>query len=729
MSVAASGSALLALLALCFWLTSLDFGNFRPENPTITFVLWVMSTCVVIGTIAVGFLLFRYLIKLYIERRQNQLGSHIKTKLVTGVLVLCMVPITLHVIFSISLLNRNLDKWFSQPTVQMLESTQAIMEETSSVLIQRIQHDAAWIATQPETTSTLSIGNATDAMREIAQQIQAEYIVLTPSGAAAPIIILESNKPTTEIITHIPSRNSTENSSGIAGDWVYSTTPVTSEQGALGNLTLAWRLPETIQSEYTFMQSFIQQWQVLEGARPVIWRSYVNLLALITLFMLFIAVWLAQFASKQIIRPIEALVTATDELAGGRLDYRVKTPATDELAGLVKSFNQMSQTLESKTGQLEKSNAELAVANSELKQHRRFINAILESISPGVVSVTEKGEILKFNESAQKLMAPKGFSVVQTITELLSGDDQAAFDQLFKRARRTGTANREFKVQRQERILHLNITVSLLKSVDKVYGFVVVFEDMTELMQGQRSAAWQEVARRLAHEIKNPLTPIALATGRIDRLLERYEEVETEEERTSLQENLKQSTSTIIREVHSLKTLVNNFSDLARFPTIRPESINLNNVVLDAVSVFEGRLPGIKLIVETDPDIPLAHIDPEPFKRVIVNLIDNAAAVVQNSWVKEIVVSTAARSGARNIELTVADSGPGISPENKAKLFLPYFSTKERGTGLGLTIVRGIVQDHKGSIRVEDNQPSGSRFIIEIPVATGKPAELQGVHA
>jgi nitrogen fixation/metabolism regulation signal transduction histidine kinase len=273
--------------------------------------------------------------------------------------------------------------------------------------------------------------------------------------------------------------------------------------------------------------------------------------------------------------------------------------------------------------------------------------------------------------------------------------------------------------------MHLAVTVSSLDPGKAHRGFVVVLEDTTEIMRAQRSEAWQEVARRLAHEIKNPLTPVALAAGRIDRLLERFDTASDPRERDTVRDRLAQSTRTINREVQSLKTLVDSFSDVARFPAIRPEATDLNALVRDAVKVFDGRLPGVRLSVDADPSIPTARIDPEPFKRVIVNLIDNAAEVVQARWVKEIVVSTRSRLEDSVVELAVADSGPGISPENKQKLFVPYFSTKERGTGLGLSIVRSIVQDHHGTIRVEDNHPTGSRFIIEVPTAVGKKAELQ----
>ena len=296
---------------------------------------------------------------------------------------------------------------------------------------------------------------------------------------------------------------------------------------------------------------------------------------------------------------------------------------------------------------------------------------------------------------------------------------------MFGSARRTGVATREFEVKRGGEPQHLSVTVSSLDSGQAQSGFVVVFEDNTELVRAQRSEAWQEVARRLAHEIKNPLTPVALAAGRIEVQLDRYAAAKTDAERAAIRETLESLTHTIDREVRSLNTLVSSFSDVARFPTIRPEANDINAVVGDAVSVFDGRLPGIDLRLITDPEIAQAEIDPPAFKRAIVNLIDNAADVLQESWVKEIVVSTQGRPDSDAVEVIVADSGPGISAENKERLFLPYFSTKNRGSGLGLPIVRSVVEEHGGSIRVEDNQPAGTRFVIELPAVAKEPAELR----
>lgn len=714
------------LLALCLWLTSFDFGDFRPESPAATFVLWALSTSVVLGTIALGFLLFRNLVKLYIERRANKPGSRIRTKLVFGVLALSIAPIALHVWFSITLLNRNLDKWFSQPTVEVLRSAERLIDGANQESLRDLGAAAARIAASPQFERAMTAEDPA-ALRAMLGEIDADYVAAIPSETSEDRLDVASEGTTVpQSLGSISRADLMDHPRAVLDDWQYSSAALPSGNGYV---VLGRRATEAMSKERAFMQAQVQEWQGFEAARPLAWRESAYQLALITIFMLFIAVWLAQFASKQITRPIEALVTATGELAGGHLAYRVKTAATDELAGLVAAFNSMSQALESKTSQLEESNRDLARANTELEERRRFIDAILQSITPGVVSVDGSGEILKFNESARRMAAPRQIASLRSVTDLLEGADKSAFEHMFSSAQRTGIATRDFEVDRSGRRMHLSVTVSSLDSEDSRHGFVVVLEDTTELLRAQRSEAWQEVARRLAHEIKNPLTPVALAAGRIDRLIERFDDASEPQERMRIRDRLAQSTRTIDREVQSLKALVDSFSDLARFPAVRPESTDVNVLVEDALSVFEGRLTDITITFSKDSQAPLAKVDPEPFKRVLINLIDNAAEVVQKCWVKEIVVSTRSMQDQTGVEVVVSDSGPGISPENKEKLFLPYFSTKDRGTGLGLSIVRSIVLEHGGTIRVEDNEPTGSRFIIEVPAAASETAELEEATA
>ena len=379
--------------------------------------------------------------------------------------------------------------------------------------------------------------------------------------------------------------------------------------------------------------------------------------------------------------------------------------AVDELASLVRSFNAMTEALE--TNRL------------ELESRRRFTETILESIPTGVISLAPDGRILKVNAALSNILRRETLAHAEKLEDLFTREDTAEIKHLMKRARRTGLASTQLEVRTERRRLQLAVTVSALETT-LTSGFVIVIEDTSELLRAQKAAAWHEVARRIAHEIKNPLTPIALSAERILRQLDR---AATLPEASPI---FRECANTIVREVESLKTLVDEFAQFARFPAAQPVPADLNEVVESGLAVFSGRLDGIQVTKELAPDLPAVGLDREQFKRVVVNLVDNAAEAMQDSLVKRLFVSTSA-TAAETVELVVADTGCGISAEEKEKLFLPYFSTKGRGTGLGLAIVSHIVAEHGAHIRAEDNFPAGARFVVEIPaLVPAEPAEVRG---
>jgi len=404
-----------------------------------------------------------------------------------------------------------------------------------------------------------------------------------------------------------------------------------------------------------------------------------------------VATWIALFLAKQISVPISALLEAASEVRKGNLRHRVQVHAADELGSLVRGFNEMTQELE---------------ANSrELDRRRRFTEAILESIPTGVISIGPDGSIHRVNRALAKIFPER--QAATRLEDLFSREDTAEIKYLMKRARRTGAASGEIEIRTASRKLRLAITVSALEE-KLTSGFVVVLEDTSELLRAQKAVAWHEVARRVAHEIKNPLTPIALSAERIGRQIERLN-LPPANARI-----LNECAATISRSVESVKTLVDEFSQFARFPAAQLARGDLNEVVAGALAIFQDRLDGISIETRFAPDLPPVNLDREQFQRVVVNLVDNAAEAMQESLVKHLEISTQQGAGDM-VELAVADSGPGVSADDKEKLFLPYFSTKNRGTGLGLAIVSHIVAEHRGHIRVEDNRPAGARFTIEIP--------------
>jgi PAS domain S-box-containing protein len=354
---------------------------------------------------------------------------------------------------------------------------------------------------------------------------------------------------------------------------------------------------------------------------------------------------------------------------------------------------------------------ELEGNSRELENRRRFTETILESIPTGVITLAPDGRIQHVNRALRGLFPEERLDRGTTLADLFPSDDLTEIQYLMKRARRTGLAASQIDLEKPGRVLHLSVTVSALSAHEReASGFVVVLEDSSELLRAQKAAAWHEVARRIAHELKNPLTPIALSAERIARQLDRGA-LTPEAQRV-----LRECAATIGREVESVKTLADEFSRFSRFPAAQPVACDLNEIVRNGLGVFAGRLDGIELRLDLTPLLPPVNLDPEQFKRVVVNLVDNAAESMRESLVKRLLVATRSTSP-ETVELLVADTGCGISADDKEKLFLPYFSTKGRGTGLGLAIVSHILGEHGGRIRVEDNRPAGACFYVELTAA------------
>jgi two-component system nitrogen regulation sensor histidine kinase NtrY len=677
------------LVALVVWQGSFNFGKYGPSDPQQTFVFWAISSLIFVLMVTLGFILVRTVVKLYIGRRSNREGSRIQTKLVAGALALSITPALFLVLFSYEVLNRNLDKWFSQPAESSHQTFVQISETLRNELKDEAELQAALLAAQPETRRLLVEGAWTPGFLErFAKEQDLAAAAILPAGGGVPL----------DFVGQYPIRPSGDNHTVIARH------PVEIDGAAKGVVELASRVPIDFVKKQLEIDKSDRDLKELAGNRRNVRVFYLLFMAMITLFVLFVATWLALFLSKQISVPISALLLAAGEVRRGNLKYRVNVRAIDELASLVRGFNEMTQELE---------------ANSrELDARRRFTEAILESIPTGVISIASDGSIRRVNRALGRMFPTAQVTAATRLEDLFSREDTAEVKYLMKRARRTGLASRELEMRTERQTLHMAVTVSALEE-KLTSGFVIVLEDTSELLRAQKAAAWHEVARRVAHEIKNPLTPIALSAERISRQLERLP-LPAENRRI-----LNECAATISRSVESVKTLVDEFSQFARFPAAQPVRSDLNEVVESALAVFNGRLDGIDMQVQLAPGLPPVNIDKDQFQRVVVNLVDNAAEAMQDALVKRLFITT--QPGApESVDLVIADTGCGISPDEKEKLFLPYFSTKGRGTGLGLAIVNHILSDHGAQIRVEDNPPTGARFTIEIPALVdsdnGEPA-------
>ncbi|MDQ6706487.1 MAG: ATP-binding protein [Acidobacteriota bacterium] len=667
-------------ITLVVWQGSFNFGPYAPADPEQTLILWGVSTLIFVLMVTLGFILVRTGVKLYIERRSNREGSRIKTKLVVGALALSFMPVFFMVLYSVNVMNRNLDKWFTRPVeaerldfIQIAEALQKEMQD-------KVDAQAALLAASPEARLQLAGGTpANDYLKRFCIEHGIAAAQVLRPGTRTPAAAWGKMPPS------VPAK-------GVKPEFVWAHQPVYLSGSEIGAVALASRFPIDVAQKQREIESYNEAYGELTLQRKNIRQSSLLLLALITLFVLFVATWIALFLAKQISVPIAALVHAAEQVSKGNLQHRVEVGAIDELAGLVRGFNQMTHELE---------------ANSkELDARRRFTEAILESIPTGVISVAADGSIQRVNRALQRIL-PHATTVPGMRLEALFGrEDAAEIRYLMKRARRTGLASQQLDLKSNSQTQHLAITVSALED-KSTSGFVMVLEDTSDLLRAQRAAAWSEVARRVAHEIKNPLTPIMLSAERIIRQLARAPV------RAEVDGILRECAEMILAEAQSVKCLVDEFAQFSRFPAAQPARCDLNEVVESALAVFAGRLDGIEIRTEFAPELPPVHVDREQFKRVVVNLIDNAAEAMQDSLVKHLYIATQA-GVADTVELIVADSGCGITADQREKLFLPYFSTKGRGTGLGLAIVNHILADHEAHIRVEDNLPSGARFTIEI---------------
>ena len=675
--------------------------------------------------VALTLVLGRNLLKLYAERRRGVAGSKFRTRLVVVSLLLSFLPVIAMFWFSYGLMNRSIDKWFSQPVEEVRADTAAMSALLYDYAGQNATSEAQSIAQTDEFERAFANGDFADATAELREHIptlQGGFVLAlnNNNGNGNAAASLNTPAPWTQMKAGFPLQ------SALRGehphfqwgqtDYIVAAAPL--QQGAAVVL-VAMPLPPKFAQTARQIQESQKRYIELAAKRKLFRRTYIGYLLLLTVVVLFASTWLALLLSKLVNRPVAALAAGTEAISKGQLDYRVDIRATDELAELVQSFNSMAEQLESSRRQIETSSRDVGAANEALESRRRYIETVLESLPTGVISIDAERRVTLANAAFSRMFYLERSEYVSPATlvnlplrDVIPGDVLADLEPLLRRADRMGitAANMELALPRAQ--LNVAVTVSALRHAAEGLGYVLVFEDLSDLLRAQKQAAWREVARRVAHEIKNPLTPIALSAERIHRHLTRG----TAPDAASL-EVIRTCAETIRNAVETVRTLVDEFSVLARFPASRPQPASLNNLVEAALIMFNGRLEGIHLRTELAHDLPSVMADPEAIKRAVANLVDNAAEAMQDAILKEITISTSLVASRDAVELVVSDTGQGVSRDLKERLFLPYFSTKQRGTGLGLAIVSRIVEDHRGSIRVEENKPFGSRFVVELPVA------------
>jgi nitrogen fixation/metabolism regulation signal transduction histidine kinase len=728
-------TGLIVLAAIIFLLVTIvssqqafNLTFLRPTTSEQTLIFSALSALIFLALVALTFVLLRTLVKLFAERRGGVLGSHFKTKMVVGALGLSFGPVIFLFLFSYALMNRSIDKWFSWPVEEVRQDTAAVGTLLSSYAMENAKAEATSLVESPEAQQGFQTNNFTLVMnvfRRRERALQGGFAVAVVDDEAEAGYRLPEPWPLLRqhIGEHQGSMLPLPKSVKISGVEYMLGAAVIGGRG--GWVLVGMPLPAALSRTMAQIESSQQRYLELAQQRKLVRRTYMGILLLLTVLVLFATTWLALFLAKIVTRPVVALAEATQEISRGRFEYRVSVPAGDELGRLVESFNRMAAELESSRQQIESSSRDLADANVAIEQRRRQMETVLESIPTGVLSLDADRRVTHANRALQRIFREAGvpgatFTAGTALEDLFSAEVVQDLRHMMRKADRMTSTTSQIEIAVGRHSLNVAVTVASLEARQRL-GYVLVFEDLSDLLKAQRQAAWREVARRVAHEIKNPLTPIALSAERIRRHLDRG--TQPDEQSLSI---IRGCADTIGGAVETVRTLVDEFSTLARFPASQPQPADINSVVESALALFDGRLKGIVVQTELAPELPKVFADPEAIKRAVANLVDNAAEAMHDTMLKEVHISTALAPEREAVEIVVADTGHGVTRELKEKLFMPYFSTKKRGTGLGLAIVSRIVEDHHGSIRVEENKPVGARFIVELPIVP-EPAKV--VHA
>ena len=676
------------------------------------------------------FLILRNVVKLIFERKKKVLGSKLRTKLVLAFIALSLVPTILLFFIATQFITSSIERWFSIQVEGSLQESLVVAQ----LYYQNTSNNALHYARQ------ISQGLIQQGLMEKPNQVvlydflkskRTEYnlaaVEIISHQLGKPILVSGPNLPTTSfppleskiLQETFRGKEVTKIQSLGQGDLIRGLVPIFSPQNpreVSGVLVVNYFLPQSLVSRITQISTAFEEYKQLRMLKDPIKFSYLITLSLVTLLIIFSATWFGLFLAKGITEPIQKLAEGTQKITKGNLDFQITKTAEDEIGTLVDSFNKMTQDLKASKNQVERAHAELSKSNIELEERRRYMEIVLRDVGAGVISIGADGRILTINRSAEKILGIHAVGVLGKVySEVLQPEHLVLAEELVWAVNQAEnhSITRQMKLNVRNETLTLLVKVAILRDEENRYlGMVVVLDDLTQLQKAQRAAAWREVARRIAHEIKNPLTPIQLSA---QRLRKRYLNQFAQDGAV-----FDECTQTIITQVEELKNLVNEFSSFARMPAAKPAPNNLNEILHEAMVLYEEGHKNIRFQFNPDDRIPIFNLDKEQIKRVMVNLLENAVAAVGE-------VSGEPRDGQITVEtrldpfmnlalVEVADNGCGVSPQDKPLLFEPYFSTKASGTGLGLAIVNTIISDHDGYIRVKDNVPRGARFIIEIPI-------------
>jgi nitrogen fixation/metabolism regulation signal transduction histidine kinase len=671
-----AGAVFALLAAVVFAQQAFNLSFIPYSDPDQILLLYTLSTFIFVVLLVFGFILLRTLVKVWIERKQGKPGSRFKTSLLAMMGILTLLPAISVFAYAYGLVNRSIDRWFGRPIDTIFATTQEIER-----LYLQGQQDSAQKALNQ---IALNLPEDFDRIREL---LDMKALVLVDSNG---IVQKSSVAEGVDVTTLAQEGRKLLGANASAFDARRDTWTAVRRLENPEGLVVGMFSPRTdvaaLSKEIATEKAFYSQ---LKQENALFRDTYLRVLALMTLLVLFAAVWVGLFLARRVTTPMEALAAATREISSGNLDYRIEVQAHDELGMLVNQFNAMASRLQG--------------ASHELETRRHYMEVILENIPTGVISFDSDFRINTLNRAARQMFTTGNATRLE---DIFKGDELSEILSLLEAAGQARTA-REIEFHAPGRPAHSAVTASRLPGG----GFVLVVEDLTEVVRAQRASAWRDVARRLAHEIKNPLTPIQLSAERISRNISRLPAAAPRVS-TVVQECVR----AIVDEVSSLKNLVDEFVRFARLPTVNREPESMRDLVDRTLELYEDRMTPIDLSVAIPADLPLILMDSAQMKRVLINLIDNALEALSGQQTRSLRIACELVRDGTMARLVMEDTGRGIAPADRERLFTPYFSTRKEGTGLGLSIASRIVSDHGGYIGAEANVPCGTRFIIELPV-------------
>ena len=703
------------------------FGADIPVSNTI--LMFILININLLLLVLLIFLVFRNLVKLLYDRRRQAVGANLRTRLVAAFIALTLLPTTILFFFSINFISTSIEFWFNVPVEQALQKSLNVgrrvydrIESNNQFFLERVAYQIH--------ANTLLQERKHKALSRYIQVVQREFNIdavevynreLQRLTFAVAARFENEALPTIDAEVFgkddLLKKVNTLTEFSPTGERVrtIATVPFGARSNeADGFVVLSIVVPPVLANDMNAISHGFEEYQQIKLLKKPIQITYYISLSIVALLVVFCAVWFGFYLAKSITIPIMELAEGTRRVADGDLQFHLDLTAGDEIGILVESFNKMTRDLRSSREQLELSAEMLSQRNIEIEARRQYMEIVLKNVSAGVISLDARGMVSTMNTSAERLLNLNAEDIINhNYSELLQGHYIELADEVLQELNSSKSNTVEFPIRLniQGRPRSFLVIFNALKDdTGRHMGVVMVFDDLTELEKAQRMAAWREVARRIAHEVKNPLTPISLSAQRLNRKYANRIDDPVFHECTRM----------IIDHVDLIRNLVNEFSAFARFPTADLAACHLPPIIEETVALFKEGHEHIQLAtqIEGDLPIPLIHLDRQQIKQAMINLVDNAIAAVKGRGhvaIKLIYYRTWDR-----LRIEVSDNGPGISDSDKSRLFEPNFSTKKAGTGLGLTIVNTIIADHQGTISVEDGNPHGARFIIELPVQPSK---------